>query len=64
VEYFLAGARVVGLGTFFAHRSTSDIVRDTAAIWNGIQDYLNGESLESVVGAAHRKSSMEMTRSH
>lgn len=64
VEYFLAGARVVGLGTFFAHRSTSDIVRDTAAIWKGIQDYLNGEPLESVVGAAHRKSSMEMTGSH
>ncbi|MFQ5691499.1 MAG: tRNA-dihydrouridine synthase [Nitrospinota bacterium] len=53
VEYLLAGARVIGLGTFFAHRSTADIVRDTAALWKGIRDYLNGAPLGSVVGAAH-----------
>jgi dihydroorotate dehydrogenase (NAD+) catalytic subunit len=62
VEYVLAGAVVLGLGTFFAHRSTSDIVRDTAAIWKGIQDYLNGKPMESVVGAAHPKSPMRVTR--
>ncbi|MBI2881329.1 MAG: tRNA-dihydrouridine synthase [Candidatus Tectomicrobia bacterium] len=52
-EYLLAGARVIGLGTFFAHRKTADIVRDTAALWSGIREYLNGEPLEAVVGAAH-----------
>ncbi len=56
VEYLLAGACVIGLGTFFARRSTADIVRDTAALWAGVQEYLNGETLESVVGAAHRTS--------
>jgi dihydroorotate dehydrogenase (NAD+) catalytic subunit len=64
VEYLLAGARILGLGTFFAHRRTLDIVRDTAALWKGIQDYLNGEPLESVVGAAHLKPSTAVTRSH
>ena len=54
VEYFLAGASVIGLGTFFAHRNTADIVRDTAALWKGVRDYLNGEPLESIVGAAQR----------
>ncbi|MFQ5540569.1 MAG: tRNA-dihydrouridine synthase [Candidatus Binatia bacterium] len=63
MEYVLAGAGVLGLGTFFAHRSTSDIVRDTAAMWKGIQDYLNGESMESVVGAAHQGSLTTVTRS-
>lgn len=53
VEYLLAGARVIGLGTFFAHRKTADIVRDTAALWSGIRAYLNGEPLAAVVGAAH-----------
>ncbi len=64
VEYLLAGARILGLGTFFAHRRTSDIVRDTAALWKGIQDYLNGEPLESVVGAAHLKPTTTATRTH
>ncbi len=54
VEYLLAGACVIGLGTFFAHRSTSDIVRDTGALWSGVKDYLKDELLESVIGAAHR----------
>ncbi|MFQ5853307.1 MAG: tRNA-dihydrouridine synthase [Candidatus Binatia bacterium] len=62
VEYLLAGARVIGLGTFFAHRTTAEIVRDTAVIWEGIRNYLNGEPLESVVGAAHRKSVTPATK--
>ncbi|MFQ5913800.1 MAG: tRNA-dihydrouridine synthase [Nitrospinota bacterium] len=54
VEYLLAGACVIGLGTFFAHRSTADIVQNTAALWAGVRNYLNGERLDSVVGAAHK----------
>jgi dihydroorotate dehydrogenase (NAD+) catalytic subunit len=64
VEYLLAGACVIGLGTFFAHRSTADVVRDTAAIWKGIQEYLNGEPLESVIGGAHRQTLKPAARPH
>ncbi len=53
VEYLLAGACVFGLGTFFAERTVEDIVRDTRNFWQGLQDYLKGEPLESLVGAAH-----------
>jgi dihydroorotate dehydrogenase (NAD+) catalytic subunit len=64
VEYILAGARIVGLGTFFAHRSTSEIIRDTADIWKGVRGYLKGEPLESIVGAAHRELSAPPTKEH
>jgi len=55
VEYILAGASIIGLGTFFAHRRTTDIIRDTATLWQGIRDFFTPNSLESVVGAAHQR---------
>jgi dihydroorotate dehydrogenase (NAD+) catalytic subunit len=53
VDYFLAGASIVGLGTCFARKSTAEVVGLTWDIWRGVLEYLDGRSLSEIIGAGH-----------
>lgn len=53
IDYFLAGAIIVGLGTCFARKSTSQVVALTQEIWQGVVDYLGGRALSEIIGASH-----------
>ena len=55
VEYLLAGASVLGLGTVFIGKSTEESIKITKDIWSGIQSYLNGEDFHDLIGKAHFK---------
>ena len=54
VEYILAGAGVLGIGTAFMRKSTHEAAALTRDIWEGIQEYLDGEPMSALIGAAHR----------
>lgn len=62
VEYVLAGACVLGIGTAFLKKSTHEGVLLTKEIWEGVLAYLNGSPFPSLVGAAHRHSAAESAR--
>lgn len=53
VEYLMAGARIVGLGTCFAYRSTRQMARLTRQIWEGMQRFAGSRDVTHLVGAAH-----------
>lgn len=53
VDYCLAGAAIVGMGTCFAHKSTSEVITLTREIWEGIQRFLDGKPLSNIIGRAH-----------
>lgn len=55
IEYALAGACVLGIGTAFLGRSTLAAVTLTREIWEGILAYLDGTPFPEIVGAAHRQ---------
>ena len=55
VEYILAGASVLGLGTVFIGKSTEESIKITKDIWAGIQSYLNGENFHDLIGKVHLK---------
>jgi dihydroorotate dehydrogenase (NAD+) catalytic subunit len=54
VEYLLAGASVLGLGTVFLGKSTKESIKTTQEIWQGIESYLNGDDIEKLIGKAHK----------
>ncbi len=54
VEYLLAGASVLGLGTVFLGKSTEESIKTTKDIWAGIQSYLKGKDLHQIIGKAHK----------
>lgn len=54
VEYILAGASILGIGTAFIRKSTHEAAALTRDIWEGIQEYLDGEPMSALIGAAHR----------
>ena len=54
VEYLLAGASVLGLGTVFLGKSTEASIKTTKDIWAGIQSYLKGKDLHQIIGKAHK----------
>jgi dihydroorotate dehydrogenase (NAD+) catalytic subunit len=62
VEYALAGACVMGIGTAFMKKSTAEAATLTKDIWEGILAYLNGAPFASLVAGAHRQSSPEPAR--
>ncbi|MFQ5895659.1 MAG: hypothetical protein ACE5JJ_07575 [Nitrospinota bacterium] len=53
VEYLLAGASVLGVGTACMGKSTDEIVRLSRELWDGVQAYLDGAPLSALIGAAH-----------
>lgn len=53
VDYYLAGATIVGMGSCFAHKSTSEVIDLTREIWEGIQNYLAGRQISDITGKAH-----------
>ena len=54
VEYALAGACVLGIGTAFLQKSTEAAVVLTREIWKGMRDHLNGRPMSALIGGAHR----------
>ena len=54
VEYILAGASVLGIGTAFMRKNTREAAALTRNIWEGIQEYLGGEPMSAIIGAACR----------
>ncbi len=60
LEYFLAGACILGIGTAFLGKSTAEASALTRNIWEGILAYLEGESLTSLVGGAHRLPALDV----
>ena len=54
VEYILAGACVLGIGTAFMRKSTHEAAALTRDIWEGIQEYLGDEPMSALIGGAHR----------
>ncbi|MDA1000486.1 MAG: tRNA-dihydrouridine synthase [bacterium] len=54
VDYALAGACILGIGTAFLGRGTLESVALTQDIWNGVGEFLRGAPFESIVGASHR----------
>lgn len=53
VDYFLAGAAIVGMGTCFAYKSTAQVVALTREVWEGTQRFLRGKPLADIIGKAH-----------
>ncbi len=62
VEYILAGARVLGIGTAFMGKTTEAAAALTRDIWAGIQEYLGAEPMSALIGGAHRSASRERAR--
>ena len=62
VEYVLAGACVLGIGTAFMKKSTQEAVTLTNEIWKGVLAYLNGAPFSSLVARSHRQSAPELSR--
>ncbi len=62
VEYTLAGACVLGIGTAFLKKTTREAAALTKEIWEGVLAYLNGAPFSSLVAGAHRQPSAEPTR--
>lgn len=62
VEYILAGACVLGIGTAFMGKTTEEAAALTRDIWAGIQAYLGGAPVSALVGGAHRSASRERAR--
>lgn len=54
VDYALAGASILGIGTAFLGKRTQESVALTQDIWSGIQEFLQGAAFESIVGGSHR----------
>ena len=54
VEYILAGACILGIGTAFMRKNTHEAAALTRDIWEGIQEYLSGEPMSALIGGAHR----------
>ncbi len=54
VEYILAGACVLGIGTAFMQKNTHEAAALTRDIWEGIQNYLGGEPMAAIIGGAHQ----------
>ncbi len=54
VEYVLAGACVLGIGTAFLQKSTEEAAALTRDIWEGVQTRLSGDSMSALIGGAHR----------
>ena len=55
VEYILAGACVLGIGTAFLKKSTQEAAALTRRIWEGIQRHLGEMPMSTLVGGAHRR---------
>ncbi len=53
VEYALAGACVLGIGTAFLGKGTAEAAALTREIWQGVRDHLGGAPFASLVGGAH-----------
>ena len=62
VEYTLAGACILGIGTAFLGKTTSEAARLTRRIWEGVQAYLGGAPFPEMVGRAHRDPAPEAAR--
>ncbi len=62
VEYALAGACLLGIGTAFLGKSTSEAAGLTRRIWEGVQAYLGGAPFSELVGRAHREPAPESAR--
>ena len=62
VEYALAGACVLGIGTAFLRKSTEEAAALTRRIWEGVLAYLDGAPFSGLVGGAHREPSPEPAR--
>ncbi len=56
VEYILAGACVLGIGSGFVGKGTEECSVLTREIWEGVLCYLDGAPFISLVGGAHRDS--------
>ncbi len=54
VEYILAGACVLGVGTAFLGKNTGAAAALTREMWEGIEEYLAGRPFSELVGEAHR----------
>jgi len=62
IEYVLAGACLLGIGTAFLGKSTSEAVAVTERIWEGILAHLEGTPFSDLVGRAHRNPTQEPAR--
>ena len=54
VEYALAGACVLGIGTAFLQKSTEEAAALTREIWKGMREHLDGRPMSALIGGAHR----------
>jgi dihydroorotate dehydrogenase (NAD+) catalytic subunit len=61
VEYTMAGACVLGIGTAFLGKGTHESAALTRDLWEGVLAYLDGLSFPELVGAAHRLSAPDLT---
>lgn len=61
VEYTLAGACVLGIGTAFLGKGTRESAELTRALWEGVVAYLDGLPFPDLVGAAHRLPAPDLT---
>ena len=55
VEYALAGACILGIGTAFMHKTTEEAAALTREIWEGVLAHLGDNSFSRLVGGAHRQ---------
>jgi dihydroorotate dehydrogenase (NAD+) catalytic subunit len=62
IEYALAGACLLGIGTAFLGKSTLEAAELTGKIWEGVLAYLKGAPFSSLVGGVHRHSAPEPAR--
>ncbi len=53
VEYILAGACVLGIGTAFMRKSTEEAAALTHDIWEGVQRHLADRPMSALIGGAH-----------
>lgn len=53
IEYFMAGASVVGLGTSLAYMDSDGLIKYTKNLWKKVQNFLGGRDYHEVIGAAH-----------
>lgn len=62
LEYALAGACILGIGTAFMKKTTMEAVNLTKSIWEGLEDFLQGKPFGSLVGGAHLQQVPEIHR--
>jgi dihydroorotate dehydrogenase (NAD+) catalytic subunit len=62
IEYVLAGACLLGIGTAFLQHSTFEAAALTKTIWEGVLTYLNEAPFSSLVGRSHQQPMTELTR--